>query len=93
LSSVFETYDKMCEICTTIVLGDFNCDISKINGTNVSQKQRALFDDINPPRPVTFSWWGGLRTSITGIAMLAGDFILLLGPPKPDRLKDRGQTK
>jgi len=27
------------------------------------------------------------------IAMLAGVFILLLGPPKPDRLKDRGQTK
>jgi len=36
---------------------------------------------------------GGLRTSVTQIAMLAGVFILLLGPPKPDRLKDRGWTK
>jgi len=35
----------------------------------------------------------GLPTSITLIAMLAGVFILLLGPPKPGRLKDRGQTK
>jgi len=37
---------------------------------------------------------GGLGTSMTRIAMLAEMFILLLlGPPKPDRLKDRGQTK
>jgi len=36
---------------------------------------------------------GGLCTSMTLIAMLAGVFILLLGPPKPDRLNDRGQTK
>jgi len=36
---------------------------------------------------------GGLCTLMTRIAMLAGVFILLLGPPKPDRLKDRGQTK
>jgi len=36
---------------------------------------------------------GGLRTSVTRIAMLAGVFILVLGPPKPDRLKDRSQTK
>jgi len=36
---------------------------------------------------------GGLRTSFTRIAMLAGFFILLVGPPKPERLKDRGQTK
>jgi len=36
---------------------------------------------------------GGLRASVIRIAMLAGVFILLLGPPKPDRLKDRGQTK
>jgi len=46
-----------------------------------------------PQRAVTFPWWGGLRTSMTWIAMLAGVFILLLGPPKPHRLKDRGQTK
>jgi len=31
---------------------------------------------------------GGLCTSMTRIAMLAGVF-----KPKPDRLKDRGQTK
>jgi len=36
---------------------------------------------------------GGLRTPMTPIAMLAGVFILLVGPPKLDRLKDRGQTK
>jgi len=36
---------------------------------------------------------GGLRASMTRRALLAGVFILLLGPPKPDRLKDRGQTK
>jgi len=36
---------------------------------------------------------GGLCTSVIRIAMLAGLVILLLGPPKPDRLKDRGQTK
>jgi len=36
---------------------------------------------------------GGLCASVTRIAMLGGVFILLLGPPKPDRLKDRGQTK
>jgi len=34
---------------------------------------------------------GGLRTSMTRIALLAGVFILLLGPLKADRLKDRGQ--
>jgi len=37
---------------------------------------------------VTFSWWGGLRTSLTRIAMLTGVFILLVGPRKSDRLKD-----
>jgi len=31
---------------------------------------------------------GGLRTSMTPIAMLAGVFNLLVGPPKSDRLKD-----
>jgi len=36
---------------------------------------------------------GGLRASLTQITMLAGVFILLVEPPKPDRLKDRGQTK
>jgi len=36
---------------------------------------------------------GGLCTTMTLIAMLAGVFIFLVGPPKPDRLKDRGQTK
>jgi len=30
---------------------------------------------------------GGLRTSVIWITLLAGVFILLLGPPKPDRLK------
>jgi len=33
-----------------------------------------------------------LSTSMTRIAMLAGFFILLVGPPKLDRLKDRGET-
>jgi len=46
-----------------------------------------------PPRAVILSVVGGLRTSMTRISMLVGVFILLLGPPKPDRLKDRGQTK
>jgi len=36
---------------------------------------------------------GGLFTSVTHMAMLAGVFVLLLGPPKSDRLKGRGQTK
>jgi len=36
---------------------------------------------------------GGLHASMTRMAMLAGVSILLLGPPGPDRLKDRGQTK
>jgi len=36
---------------------------------------------------------GGLCTSMTRIAMLAGVLILLLGPPKANRLKDRGRTK
>jgi len=36
---------------------------------------------------------GGLCTPVTRIAMLAGVFIFLVGPPKSDRLKDRGQTK
>jgi len=36
---------------------------------------------------------GGLCASVTWIAMLTGLFILLLGPPKSDRLKGRGQTK
>jgi len=36
---------------------------------------------------------GGLCTSVTRISMFAGVFILLLGPPKSDRLKDRSQTK
>jgi len=31
---------------------------------------------------------GGLCASVTQIAMLAGVFILLVGSPKPDRLKD-----
>jgi len=43
---------------------------------------------VTPTHAVTFSWWGGLSTSMIRIAMLAGVFILLLGPPKPDRLKD-----
>jgi len=34
-----------------------------------------------------------LRTSMTLIAMLTGVFILLVGSPKSDRLKGRGQTK
>jgi len=46
-----------------------------------------------PPRADTFSWWWELCTSMTRRAMLAGVFILLLGPAKPDRLKDSGQTK
>jgi len=46
-----------------------------------------------PPCAVTFSRWGIDYTSITRIAMLAGDFILLIGPPKSDRLKARVQTK
>jgi len=36
---------------------------------------------------------GGLCTPMTRIAMLDGVIILLLGLPKPDRLKDRGKTK
>jgi len=36
---------------------------------------------------------GGLCTSVTRIAMLAGVSILLIGPPKSDRLKGRDQTK
>jgi len=31
---------------------------------------------------------GGLSTSVTRIAMLTGVFILLIGHPKSDRLKD-----
>jgi len=48
---------------------------------------------IIPPCAVTFPWWSGLRASVTRTAMLAGVFPLLLGPPKPDRLNDRSQTK
>jgi len=44
------------------------------------------------PCAVTFSWWGIVylndRDSYAGWS-----FILLIGPPTPDRLKDRGQTK
>jgi len=46
-----------------------------------------------PPRVLSPFRGGGLCASVTRIAMLAGVFILLLGPPKPDRLKGRGQTK
>jgi len=35
---------------------------------------------------------GGLCTSVTRVAMLARVFILPLGPPKPDRLKNTGQS-
>jgi len=45
----------------------------------------------HPARAVTFVWVG-LRTSMTRIAMLAGVFILLVGPSKSNRLKDRGQA-
>jgi len=48
---------------------------------------------IAPPPRCHLFVVGGLRTSMTWIAMLAGVFILLVGPPKSDRLKDRGQTK
>jgi len=34
------------------------------------------------PCAVTFPWWGRLRTSMTRIAMLAGVFILFVGPPR-----------
>jgi len=51
------------------------------------------FTNKIPPVCCHLSVVGGLRTSMTQIAMLAGVFILLLGPTKPDRLKDRGQTK
>jgi len=53
-----------------------------------SRTTRPISTGLAPPCVVTFSWWGGLRTSLTRIAMLDGVFILLLGPPKPDRLKD-----
>jgi len=46
-----------------------------------------------PPRAVTFFVVGGLSSSVTPIAMLAGVFMLLLGPPKPDKLKNKDQTK
>jgi len=52
-----------------------------------------LFPIQSAPRVLSPFRGGGLSTSMTPIAMLAGVFILLLGPPKPDRLKDRGQTK
>jgi len=50
-------------------------------------------DSISPPACCHLFVVGGLHASVTRIATLAGVFILLLGPPKPDRLKDRGQTK
>jgi len=49
-----------------------------------------------PPPPVfchLFVVGGGLSTSMTRITMLTRVFILLVGPPKSDRLKDRGHTK
>jgi len=35
---------------------------------------------------------GGLRTTLTPIAMLGGVVVLLVDTPKSNRLKDRGQT-
>jgi len=37
-----------------------------------------------PPRAVTFSWWGIVYLNDPDSYMLAGDFILLLRPPKSD---------
>jgi len=59
-------------------------------GKKLTLAQKLLLDRVLAslsisPRAVTFSWWG--------IVMLAGVFILLVGPLRPDRLKDRGQTK
>jgi len=44
-----------------------------------------IYLSIIPPACCHLFVVGGLRTSMTWIAMLAGVFILLLGPPKLDR--------
>jgi len=53
----------------------------------------SYFRYIEIPTVLSSFSGGGLCTSMTRIAMLVGVFILLLGPRKSDRLKDRGQTK
>jgi len=57
------------------------------------QKEKAYIYTEHSPACCHLFVVGGLRTSVTWIAILAGDFILLVGPPRSDRLKDRGQTK
>jgi len=52
-----------------------------------------IFLILNPPACCHLFVVGGIVYLNDPIAMLAGVFILLLGPPKPDRLKDRGPTK
>jgi len=47
-------------------------------------KNAMLFQRYDP-RVLSHFRGGGLRTSLTWIAMLAGVCILLIGPPKPDR--------
>jgi len=49
--------------------------------------------DINMLSPFRGGGGGGLRTPMTRIAMLTGVLILLVGPPKQDRLNGRCQTK
>jgi len=66
--------------------------LSSFNSPSIVHQSTPSFK-VYPPCAVTLSWWCGLRTSLNRIAMLAGVFILLLGPPKSDMLKDRGQTK
>jgi len=55
---------------------------------------KRCFDVVIPPYAVTFSWWGGgIEYLIDPDSYADWSFILLVGPPKSDRLKDRGQTK
>jgi len=56
-----------------------------------------IFNFLNTGPPVYCHLFvaggGGLSTSMTRKLSWLEFLILLLGPPKPDRLKDRGQTK
>jgi len=88
-------YVKSCDICQRALFKSRSgkVPLGDMPITDIPFRCVAVYLNESSLRVLSHFRGGGLRTSVTRIAMLAGVFILLLGPPKPDRLKVRGQTK
>jgi len=62
--------------------------------TSLNKSPCECIDSARSSRVLSpFHGGAGLRTSLTRTALLAGMFMLRVGPSKSDRLKVRGQAK